>query len=85
MPICSVAPSSISDATCRPIARSTSPSTAGLCSGSGMSPSTSAWSWLTCTRPSPCVRGMYLFTCAIVRRAVCTAAKDASTDVPKEQ
>ena len=85
MPICRVAPSSTSVATCSPMAREVSSIGGGAISGSGSWPSVKAWICETWMMPSPWVRGMFRLTWATTRCAVSTTASAVSMLTPSEQ
>ena len=70
MPVCSVAPSGISEATLRATRSCISVNGSARSSSSGRDVSTTAEIWLTWMNVSPCVRGICSFTSAItVRRS----------------
>ena len=84
-PICSVAPSGISDATKLPIFVSISLGTGVGTSTNGTSPRHMAVILLTWMTGSPNVRGMYLFTCAITTFEHSAPEKAMSAEIPNEQ
>ncbi len=83
MPVCSVAPSGIREATLRATRRCMSVKGSVFSSSSGRSVSTMAWIWLTWMNVSPCVRGICSFTSAITVVAQREAVSVQSTVVPR--
>ena len=84
IPICSVAPSSISAAQCLPMAVSISLGSVKWASMSGVSSSTKRSIFDIGIMAWPNERGTCLFTTAITWSAHSTAASVASTDVPSD-
>ncbi len=83
MPICSVAPSSISPATCWPMARATSPASPDWGSSiTGRSISTTCVRREAWMNESPSERGMRRLTSATTVRACSAAALVHSTPTP---
>ncbi len=85
MPICRVDRSSMRPAMISPMRASTSFSVPLTCSCSGRLVAMNASMRSNDTAVLPCVRGIWSLISAMMNRALSTAARAASTDVPSEQ